>query len=570
MTFDDITIDVDPILPGDSRHGYIEFPVVISNSSSDRTHTVSLRFPAPHTGYAPRYSSYSSWLSDLTRTVTVAPGATLRIPLWQPALPIAGNGLQITIDGVSPQEPVPLSSLRQDFYSYGRGDRPCILRSSALGVDPLPVLDNSTKGYGYSRPSAIADIPVTAWSSNRMAYSRYDGIIMTGNEFRSLGADVSGAIQEYVECGGILFLLGSWSIPDRWKECGIGTDSSDIFLLHAGFGTVCSASESDYQKLGTDTWETIERRLTSAQQAWSEDASTDYNRIFPVVDETGIPIRGLFLLIFFYAILIGPVSIFVLSRMKKRIYLLWTVPLLSIITCGVVFLYALVVEGWESRARADVVTWLDESSHRAVTIGWAAYYSPLTPADGFRFAYETEIMTLGVHRYNAPGAGPRSLDWSRDQHLGSNWIMARLPAYFAVRKSETRRERLALRQTPDGRMTVMNGLGAPIKRLWLADRSGNYFVGGSISAGAEGRLSQDGRISKTETRIPTNLDKIYRQAWNRSHDLLTADPREELRLGTYLAELEGTPFLENGLSDIGKNDRSAVVYGLLRGNDREN
>ncbi|MBF0502688.1 MAG: hypothetical protein HQM09_21315 [Candidatus Riflebacteria bacterium] len=565
VTQDDITVDIDPILPGESSHGYIEYPLVITNSSSDRTHQVDLLMPE-HDNHA-HYSYYStSWLSDITRSVMVPPGATLRIPIWQPTLPIMGSDLSVVVDGVKLRESRAVNPLRRDDY-YFRTDYSSILLSLALARDPLPFMTKKATGYTPAEPAVGADIPVSAWSANRLAYSRYDGIAMTADEFNAAGVDVIAALMEYAECGGVLIILGALETPARWKKLASNSESAGVVSLYPGFGTVFRISEASPTAVATDDWGCCEMLIQNTRKVWNFEHEYNLNERFPIVDKIGIPIRGLFFLVFCYAIIIGPLNIYVLTRMKKRIYLLWTVPLLSFITCTAVLVYAMVEEGWESRVRADVVTWLDESAHRAVTIGWTAFYTPLTSADGFHFGYETELTPLGAHRYNSAGIGPRSLDWSRDQHLGSNWVMARLPVWFSVRKSETRRERLALRKAPDGSLSVVNGLGAPITNLWLEDSGRRYFTGGSIPAGAEGRLSQTS--GPTNDAPASEMHDVFSSAWSGAAQTVFSSAIARLRAGTYIARLDGTPFLENGLADIGKNERVTVVYGILSGSERE-
>src|SRR5205823_12860439 len=92
---------------------------------------------------------------------------------------------------------------------------------------------------------------------------------------------------------------------------------------------------------------------------------------------------------------IGPVNISLLSRWKRRIWLLWTVPLLSGFTVLAVFGYMLLSEGWSRHLRIETITVLDESTLRAATVGWTAFYSPVTPGDGLHFSYDTEVTLQG-------------------------------------------------------------------------------------------------------------------------------------------------------------------------------
>ena len=65
----------------------------------------------------------------------------------------------------------------------------------------------------------------------------------------------------------------------------------------------------------------------------------DANRAFPVVEDIGVPVRGLLALMFLFALAIGPVNMFVLARKKRKLWLFWTVPVISFVTCLAVLGY---------------------------------------------------------------------------------------------------------------------------------------------------------------------------------------------------------------------------------------
>ena len=78
--------------------------------------------------------------------------------------------------------------------------------------------------------------------------------------------------------------------------------------------------------------------------------------------ETTVPVRGLFVLVLLFAVGIGPANLWLLSRYKRRIWLWWNVPAISLLTCLVVFAYSLVSEGITGRGKTASMTLLDERS----------------------------------------------------------------------------------------------------------------------------------------------------------------------------------------------------------------
>src|SRR5690606_9946427 len=131
-----------------------------------------------------------------------------------------------------------------------------------------------------------------------------------------------------------------------------------------------------------------------------------------------------------------------------------TTPAIAALFSVGVFGYAVVAEGWDAHARTEALTLLDQTSRRATTLGWIAFYSPLTPSGGARFSNATELAPQ-VSSWDDEGRA-YDLDSTNDQHLAAGWIAARVPAHFQLRKSERRRERLAVSRDGQGRLVVVN------------------------------------------------------------------------------------------------------------------
>jgi len=172
---------------------------------------------------------------------------------------------------------------------------------------------------------------MTSWPTDWMVYTCYDGIVVKAQDMLSMPAQVASAILHYVQCGGSLLVLGSWNPPQQWS---VVTDKLDIFDMHyVGFG-VCAVTQRD----DTSAWDS-DRFKFLKEQVWSLSSSAlmqkksiaDTNIWFPVVGSLTMPVRGLFVLVLFFAIVIGPVNLLLLSRKNMRIWILWTAPMLSIV-----------------------------------------------------------------------------------------------------------------------------------------------------------------------------------------------------------------------------------------------
>ncbi len=675
----DITITPGVSPSGNSDHGYAEYRVSVSNHSPDKMHVVTLVLPDESFNIDPNR------IRDITRSVVVGPAATAHVSLFQPPVPLHGNDLAVAIDGRLQREAIPLSlgnhapdtshSFASHFVLGAMGSISLPLSLQVLVsrnvdtsefhthvetlVKTIPtmsgfsvltstsgsvVTSSTTSSSTGSASYELIDLgfPVSAWSTDWLGFSRYDGVVVTNQDIQQMPSDVQSALWEYVECGGALLVLGGNNLPDNWiSRIEIPDKSAGIANSRVGFGEFFISAEMDTTSLNQTQWRQIVHSWMKTATPWQAQLSVaEANSRFPVVDDFGVPVRGLFLLMLVFAIVIGPVNLIVLSRKRRRIWMLWTVPVISLTTCFAVFLYATFAEGWNRYIRTEGLTILDQRVNRATSIGVTAFYSALTPGDGLHFGYETELTSQTF----AATPIPRTVDWTHDQHLGRGWIAARVPAHFKVRKTEVRRERITVRRGEDARLSIVNGLGAEIDQFWLADTDGTIYFGRSISAGSEAELEprqemQPRSLGGTDEIFDLNLwdpainaeldkgnisptlkdemimhgallsddiivsvqnpgyewqltDKVWErnyvikanasthqlkihaeinglrgifasEDWIGSIERLKAEPENFLNSGCYIATLNASPFIEDGLRKTTEKSCSSIVYGIL-------
>jgi hypothetical protein len=413
-----------------------------------------------------------------------------------------------------------------------------------------------------------ADQPISGWSSRWLAYTRYDGVAVTREDLEELqrGANdtraVLQALWQFTETGGVLLVLGPGRAPLPAGWARHPADSAGLKVYQVGFGQCFLAPDRNAEAWPDERWTAISSALSQTATPFNSNKSLlDLNTAFPVVDDLGVPVRGLFVLMILFAVALGPVNLVVLGRKKKRIWMLWTVPALSLLTCLAVFGYMIVAEGWQGHARVAGVTLLDEIDRRATTLGRTAFYSPLTPGDGLRFTEDTEVTVPGGE--SAAFAGSCTLDWSNGQHLARGWVTARVPAHFSLRKSEPRRERLNIRREADGKLSLVNALGADVKTVWVADEKGVLYTGGPVAAGERTTLDRS-----TKPRVTGWPSEGWRQIysspdWMNSAVNASRKPEEKLGPRTYLAVVEGSPFLEQAMRGAVVRESQSIVLGLM-------
>jgi hypothetical protein len=370
---------------------------------------------------------------------------------------------------------------------------------------------------------------------------------------------VSSALADYLYAGGNIFIAGGNNLPAAW-HAGTTKNIADGAISEIGFGHAFAAEH--FTDMNQTSAQKIREVARDAARYWQNLPSDSgaANAVLPVVENLKIPTRGIVVIMLVFIILIGPVNIIVLNRRKRRTWMLWTIPAISFATTLIVFAYSLLREGITPDARIAGLTYLDQETHRAASMGIEGFYCPLTPSGGLTFESGTEATALVATGYGS-GAS-REVDWTQSQHFTRGWVSARVPAHFHVRKSETRRERIQV-VNENGKMEIVNSLGAPIKSLWFADADMKMFEAHNIPAGQKGGLVS----SALKVTTKSGQDGLLRLIGIAPHgDLPDEGIEKNILPGSYIAVLEGNPFIENalGAASVAKRTKSTtVVFGIM-------
>jgi hypothetical protein len=586
----DIEVNVQPLPSKDNRsgraygtsHGYVEYRVQLKNSST-KDHVVYLSYPGT------RGTTVSSG-AMVSRTVNVAASQEVSVSLYQPPMSVVREAIEVRVEGVSDEKLIPVASLYEWVYTGGP-NRIAVLLSRNVPQDfhDSAVSKTETKAatpaptFGPSPPEVVSEMPATEddrfaflrselpvgqWSANWLGYSCYDVIVMSGREAEEMPPQVQLAVRRFLECGGTLLIHGQ-DVPAAFSQGG-QSDGNGGYRI--GMGLAVAGFDG-----GKEDWAATHAKLAKMQIHVYRPAQKPFDANHMLIAEATVPVRGLFVLVLLFGLGIGPANLWLLSRYKRRIWLWWNVPAISLLTCLVVFGYSLASEGLIGHGKIASMTLLDERCHRAATFGYVSYYCPLTPSAGPRFGVDsdvalldTEINPMRLYMRRESGDSLRLVDWTSDQRLTSGWVSARVPAYFQFRKNEDRRERLSVEKKADGSLKIVNALGADIRRLYLADQSGRVFEGQDIPAGAERTLTASaagGLAGETAQTFARNVFTSADWLGGFHKSMESKVPAEMLSPGCYIAYLQKSPFVESPLPGVRSEDTAAIVFGISKGPD---
>ncbi len=589
--YDGIRVSVEEPEDITSYTGYAVYRVSVSNRS-DTARTIRVTLPADS------YSSYGQGnaITGLSATLRVGPGEVASTELLQPPMQMDGSGARVSIDGARQDDRVPVSiSSHMDHYQgepflISRGVRGPV----ATGFDAaMTELAEASGGGSYSPSSGLhaaytssdrlarlvtSPRPMAEWSDNWLAYTRFTGVLITAQELRQAPAAIDAALRDYVLAGGDLTVVGTGTIaenlPARWLEAWSAPNHKpdESFIYDVGLGRVSVISESQLSNYTASDWEGwVRNRMVQADARSMLQTAEDAERSLPMLQDVSVPTRGLLVLMVSFTLLIGPINIGLLTWFKRRMWLLWTIPLIALVFAGMVLAYSLLSEGIRPRGRTVAVTVLDQITRSAVTVGLTGYYAPLTPGDGLRYDTRTMVAPQEADDYYRYGGyrdsgRDREIDFIQGQHLTRGWVVARVPAHFGIRKVESRRERLDIRRT-DGGWSVTNGLGVPIRTLWVVDADGQVYQSQGLPAGNNAMLQSVSEADRGPSFAELRATEALRtrvSVVNQAMNYHTDASRYLYEPNTYIAVLNNASLLEPALDNLREHEIDGVVIGRWR------
>lgn len=581
--FDDITVISSDFTNGTSIHGYKLFRFDIQNSSATDSHLVELQLPER------AYNSNGNFIRNLTRQATISPGASISLDVYQPAVPIYGmNTVAVYVDNRKVGSMNAWGNLRNHAGQGIYGS------SSSIPFGPFTILVGASRSFNQvvvqaeiqkattlgtgtssSSPGSPGDLVfwnfsqtgVSQWPNSWLAYSSFDCVMVESDEFQSAPPLIREAIRKYVSAGGLLVLTDADPSSPPFPM-GIQIDKTEnrsVFRL--GFGEVQLFRMRNNEWFQGEDYKILVSGLNMSLMPWkNQPDENSANASFQVISDFNVPARGFVSVMLIFFLMIGPVNFFILSRMNRRIWVVWTTPLIALLTCAVLFIYSLISEGVTAKQVSRSVVYLDHSNNTYSYLGALAFYCPLTPSSGLKFETTTEVSPwISMNRWGSGSV--RSLNWSDGQRLTRGWVSARSPAHFSIRKSGTKRERIDISTDVNGDPIALNGLGSEIRELYYRKSDGTLMHLKNLPAGKSAALSN---VSNAPSALgPVATSNQIRQMYS-SGEWRNMDQKidhSQIQPGSYMALLKEDPFLEKPLEGRVEIDSGTLVIGLMDPNE---
>jgi hypothetical protein len=527
-----IAIEQSPSLGVPRIGAYYEYRFLIRNASAQQ-HTVRIDVNSMIFLATPGQS-------HAVRQFTIGPRASesVSIPDY-----IAGPGAgtsetTVTIDGREQRPHFSITKSNPASLDHS----PHVL----IGRNVAPALITSVMAYSAG-VSVRADIPPSDWSDQWVQYGRFDGALFTPADWGEMPPPVRAALLRWVSAGGTMIFFG---LPDHLPQLRPANEITQFSAGHYGFGTIVFAGNAP-ELTNPNAVQLRELRASWQRSPMLQQPLDQINGWMPILDSNGVPVGAMFSLLVVFAVTGGPVSLFMLAKRDRRIWIFATMPIVAMATAAVIVGALVFSEGWVRVQKGSSLTLLDETRGEATTIGWTGIYSTFAPNGNVRFETNSEVR---------PFFYPKDAvtDWTDGQRLASGWIASRVPSQFALRKVEARRERVPIR-IEKGTVYALNGLGVPIEDLGVANENGAIYRAQHIPAGKEVALLPMGHVGATP-KDPASLYGPWVE-WHSYAGRVTNDMQNYLTPGTYIAVINRSPFVERALDRATKSTSSAVVIG---------
>ena len=455
-----------------------------------------------------------------------------------------------------------------------------------------PGLDWSERGnYNVCYFESNLDMMDKDW----IAYYQYIALIFHERTYKEMPQAVREAILEYVKAGGTLIILGNIDLPTGFwsgRFENVKNTSSGVRAINTvGFGRILlcysdlfdnikktpqSTSSSSSYRYGSSRKEEKkpEVKEISTGKYIPKDILHEFN-LQKSMKQNDLKVESYFndqykamtsvslliVLVFVFALLIGPVNFYFLNLYKKRILIFVSVPLIAAVCCSIIFLYFLLFEYGRLDIYRQSFVLLDENTNTSVVFGGELIISGKAMNEPLSFPINS-IVGTNKGRYARESASMvKGIKLDKTQNLTYNWIKAKEPFVYSIVSIKQDRSRVEFNSNGSN-IEVLNGLGADIRVIFYRDEYEKVYQGSNIKAGSKASISKS---SNSYRMNPGSIDLFnFFKNYDKPVDSAESFVRN-LRAGEYIAVLKKDPFLKQNLdrkADI--HEMGCFVYGKVK------
>lgn len=389
---------------------------------------------------------------------------------------------------------------------------PSILMSEPLFTPNSSALDaqlNSTRSGGYGSYSFAARFTASRLPEDWRAYSGYDAMILTDNDWSAMAPGARAAVLQWIRLGGFMSLYRQTG--STFASLGIETESTGD-KANYGLGQLELLTLSSGGP-GLDAKKTVNRyhspRGSRTVGSLNQSITEDFSRAgWPLQDEFGKQKfdYGIFIIVLIaFGVLVGPINLFVFAKSGMRHKLFITTPIISVATSVLLIGLILLRDGTGGRgARIALIEVRPEvGENRAYVVQEQVSRTGVLLGGSFKVEEDAAITPVPISDSAwarlTPGAGGAGMRFTADFEDGAmkvsgDWFQSRSEQGQLIRAVVPTRGRIEIKGT-GGAPNFVSTYDFPIERLYYMDRSDGYWLVRSLEAG---KPATGTAISKTE------------------------------------------------------------------------
>ena len=326
-----------------------------------------------------------------------------------------------------------------------------------------------------------------------------EALWLTATEISDLSPPRRGALRNWVQRGGTLVIVGAAEVPVDLRETAFGEvrtmPSAELNVAH----TATSILAAD-QSLPLHLVNTYRRDFA------------EFSRARFIVGEVEINLPLLIGFMTVFAVVAGPVNLYLLAPGGRRHRLFWTTPLISVGASLMLYLIIVLQDGFGGSGLRTALVCLLPGERKQVVLQEQLTRTGVLRSAEFEIAEPAFIAPIDLER---GGYSRNRRLRANDRKFGGDWFESRsLQAHWLEAIPSTRGE-IALLNAAETRGTevapvVLSSISAPLEELYYLDEQRRVWRGKNVRPGEKSTLE---RTSEFPELLPEQAGPRLKAAW---------------------------------------------------------
>jgi hypothetical protein len=328
-----------------------------------------------------------------------------------------------------------------------------------------------------------------------------DAIWITRSEVDALSSAQRGAVHDWLSRGGALFISGA-------------TEGAEPFQ-GVGFGTLTVVPDPPL-----DVSETVAaiRRLKATTM--DEQLNKGYAANWNAVSAAGpIKLRASLLIgvMALFAVVAGPVNLFVFAGRLRRHRLFWTTPLISIAASVLLFVLIILQDGFGGSGVRTALIHISSAEKKQLVMQEQIARTGVLLGTSFTVPDPCFIgpIVLDARRTVAKRNYHNSGDTFGGEWFGSRSVQAHWIESIVPKRADIVLANPLETQQPDVAPVIVSSIAAPLERVYYRDANRQAWSARNVETGKKVTLQKELEIPNL---LPPEAGPRLRTLWDRVHD----------------------------------------------------